>query len=81
MRDQIELKGNWNETKKKFKAKFSILTDHDLLLIEGRQNAMFLRIQEKLGLSREEIRKLIFDLEVPDDKPAYEKVAKMRHKE
>jgi uncharacterized protein YjbJ (UPF0337 family) len=80
MRDHIELKGNWNETKEKFKEKFSILTDHDLLLIEGRQNVMFLRIQNKLGLTRDEVRKLVMDLEVPIIKPAYQKVAKMRSK-
>lgn len=78
MRDHIELKGNWNETKKKFKTKFSILTDHDLLLIEGRQNAMFLRIQNKLGLTRDEVRRLVLDLEVPTVRPPYQKVAKMR---
>ena len=57
-----ELKGTWNETKGKLKQKFAILTDSDLLLIEGKQEEMLGRLQKKLGKTKEEIQKLIADL-------------------
>jgi uncharacterized protein YjbJ (UPF0337 family) len=38
MKDLIESKENWNQTKGKLKQKFAILTDSDLLLVEGKQD-------------------------------------------
>lgn len=57
-----ELKGNWNETKGKLKQKFAILTDNDLLLIEGKQDELLGRLQIKLGKSKEELKKIITEL-------------------
>jgi uncharacterized protein YjbJ (UPF0337 family) len=57
-----ELKGNWNETKGKLKQKFAMLTDSDLLLIEGKHDEMVGRLQIKLGKTKEEIHKLIADI-------------------
>jgi hypothetical protein len=57
-----EIKGDWNETKKKLKQKFIMLNDSDLLYINGRQDEMFKRLQIKLGKNREEIIKLISSL-------------------
>jgi len=57
-----ELKGNWNHTKGKLKQKFAILTDSDLLLIEGKQDELLGRLQARLGRTKEEIHKLISDL-------------------
>lgn len=54
-----ELKGNWNETKGKLKQKFALLTDDDLLLIEGKQDELLGRLQIKLGKSKEEVQKLL----------------------
>ena len=62
MKNATELKGNWNETKGKLKQKFAILTDSDLLLVEGKQEEMLGRLQTKLGKTKEEIHKLIADL-------------------
>jgi uncharacterized protein YjbJ (UPF0337 family) len=62
MKNTIELKGNWNETKGKLKQKFAILTDSDLLLLEGKQDELLGRLQVKLGKSKEEIQKLIAEL-------------------
>ncbi len=36
MKNATELKGNWNETKGILKQKFAMLTDNDLLLVEGK---------------------------------------------
>ncbi len=59
MTNLTELKGNWNETKGKLKQQFAMLTDSDLLLIEGKQDEMLGRLQIKLGKTKEEIHKLI----------------------
>ena len=57
-----ELKGNWNEAKGKLKQKFAILTDDDLLLVEGKHDELIGRLQLKIGKTREEIQKIIADL-------------------
>lgn len=62
MKKLTELKGNWDETKVKLKQKFAMLTDSDLLLTEGKQNEMFIRLQIRLGKTKEEIQKLISQL-------------------
>jgi uncharacterized protein YjbJ (UPF0337 family) len=59
MKNATELKGDWNITKGKLKQKFAMLTDDDLLLLEGKQDEMLGRLQAKLGKTKEEIHKLI----------------------
>ncbi len=62
MSNLTELKGNWNETKGKLKQQFALLTDDDLLLVEGKQDELLGRLQTRLGKTKEEVRKLIADL-------------------
>jgi uncharacterized protein YjbJ (UPF0337 family) len=62
MNNLTELKGNWNETKGKLKQKFAMLTDNDLLLIEGKQEELIGRLQKKLGKTKEEVHKIIAGL-------------------
>jgi uncharacterized protein YjbJ (UPF0337 family) len=62
MKNTTELQGNWNETKGKLKQKFAMLTDSDMLLVEGKQDEMIGRLQVKLGKTKEEIHKLISQL-------------------
>jgi uncharacterized protein YjbJ (UPF0337 family) len=62
MKNQTELKGNWNETKGKLKQKFAILTDNDLLLEEGKEDELYGRLQVKLGKTKAEIHKTIAEL-------------------
>jgi len=62
MKNLTELKGNWHETSGKLKQKFALLTDNDLLLVEGKQEEMLGRLQTKLGKTKEEIQKIISDL-------------------
>ena len=57
-----ELKGNLNEQKAKLKQKFAVLTDNDLMLLEGKQEEMFGRLQIKLGKSKEELQKIISEI-------------------
>jgi len=54
-----ELKGNWEKQKGKLKQKFAILTDNDVLLIEGKKEEMLGRLQIKLGKTKEELQKII----------------------
>jgi uncharacterized protein YjbJ (UPF0337 family) len=54
--------GNWNETKGKLKQKFAMLTDNDVMMVEGKQDEMLGRLQVKLGKTKEEIYKLISEL-------------------
>jgi uncharacterized protein YjbJ (UPF0337 family) len=58
----IEIKGNWNETKGKLKQKFAMLTDNDLLLVEGKQEEMLGRLQKKMGKTKEELQKILSEL-------------------
>jgi len=62
MKNITELKGNWNEAKGKLKQQFAMLTDNDLLLVEGKQDELIGRLQVKLGKTKEEIRKIISEL-------------------
>lgn len=62
MPNLTELKGNWNEPKGKLKQKFAILTDSDVLLVEGKQDELLGRLQVKLGKTKEELHKLISEL-------------------
>ena len=53
------LKGNWNETKGKLKQKFAILTDNDLMFVEGKKDEMLGRLQVKLGKTKEQLLGII----------------------
>ncbi len=57
--NRTALIGNWEEQKGKLKQKFAILTDNDVLLIEGKKEEMMGRLQIKLGKTKEELHKLI----------------------
>ena len=55
----LQIKGNWNEIKGKLKQKFADLTDDDLTFVEGKEDEMLGRLQQRLGMSDEEIRRAI----------------------
>jgi uncharacterized protein YjbJ (UPF0337 family) len=57
-----ELKGNWNELKGKLKKSYAELTDNDLLYEEGREDELYGRLQQRLGKTKEEVKKLFEDL-------------------
>ena len=60
--DTIKIQGNWNETKGKLKQKFAILTDNDLLLLDGKKEELLGRLQVKLGKTKEELQKIMASL-------------------
>lgn len=49
------VKVNWSEQKAKLKAKFSVLTDADLVYEDGKKSEMLTKIQEKIGKTKEEL--------------------------
>ncbi|HEY8902641.1 MAG TPA: CsbD family protein [Chthoniobacterales bacterium] len=61
--DKLEIKGSWNTIKGKLKQAYGDLTDDDLAYEEGSDDELVGRIQQKLGKSRDEVRKMIRDLD------------------
>ena len=57
-----EIKGNWNEFKGKMKQQFADLTDDDLLYEEGKEDELYGRLQQKLGKTKDEVKKFIAEL-------------------
>ena len=62
MNNLPEIRSNWNEIKGKLKEKFGMLTDSDLLFIQGKQDEMLTRLQTKLGRTKAEIHKIISEM-------------------
>jgi uncharacterized protein YjbJ (UPF0337 family) len=60
--DKQEVKGTWNEIKGKIKQKYGQLTDDDLTYTEGKEDEMYGRLQQKLGKTKDEIRREFRDL-------------------
>jgi uncharacterized protein YjbJ (UPF0337 family) len=55
----LEIKGNWNEIKGKLKQKYAQLTDDDLKFAEGKEEELYGRLQQRLGKTKEEVRREI----------------------
>ncbi len=58
---KLEIKGNWNEIKGKHKQKYGQLTDDDLTFAEGKEDELLGRLQQRLGKTKEEVRREIED--------------------
>jgi uncharacterized protein YjbJ (UPF0337 family) len=58
----LSMKGNWKEISGKLKQQFANLTDDDLLYKEGKEEELLGRLQQKLGKTKEDLRKLISKL-------------------
>ena len=58
----LQIKGSWNEVKGKLKQKYGQLTDNDLVFAEGKDDELLGRLQQKLGKSKEDLRKEIESL-------------------
>lgn len=57
-----KIKGNWNELKGKMKQQYADLTDDDLLYEEGKEDELYGRLQQKLGKTKDEVKKYIAEL-------------------
>ena len=58
----LSMKGNWKDISGKLKQQFANLTDDDLLYKEGKEEELLGRLQQKLGKTKEDLRKLISKL-------------------
>jgi uncharacterized protein YjbJ (UPF0337 family) len=52
----LKFKGSWNEAKGKLKQKYGQLTDDDLTFVEGKDDELLGRLQQKLGKTKEVLR-------------------------
>jgi uncharacterized protein YjbJ (UPF0337 family) len=57
--DTLIAKGKWNTAKGKLKQKYADLTDDDLTYVEGKEDELLGRLQEKTGKARDELVKEI----------------------
>lgn len=60
--NDLTIKGTWNEVKGRLKQKYSELTDDDLAFTEGKEDELLGRLQNKLGKTKDEIKKEIAEL-------------------
>ncbi|HEX8515523.1 MAG TPA: general stress protein CsbD [Bacteroidia bacterium] len=59
MENNTSIKTSWDETKEKLLQRFERLSNNDLRLKIEEQDALLLKIQNKLGKTKEEILHLI----------------------
>ena len=55
MMSDLNIKGNWNELKGKFKQKYGDLTDDDLTYVEGKEDEFLGNLQKKLSKTKDEL--------------------------
>ncbi|PYI43062.1 MAG: general stress protein CsbD [Verrucomicrobia bacterium] len=59
---RLGFKGSWNEVKGKLKQKYGQLADNDLAFSEGKEDELLGRLQQKLGKTKEDLRREIENL-------------------
>jgi len=57
--NKLRMRGSWNEVKGRLKQKYADLTDDDLMFAEGKDEELLGRLQQRLGKSKDEVRKEI----------------------
>lgn len=60
--DKLQFKGSWNEVKGRLKEEYGELTDDDLQYSEGKEDQLVGRLQQKLGKSKDEVRRIISNI-------------------
>ena len=63
---RLQITGNWNETKGKLKQRYAQLTDDDLTFVEGKEDELLGRLQQRLGKTSEEVQQEIALMEKPE---------------
>lgn len=61
--NKLEIKGNWNVLKGKFKQRYAELTEDDLTYVEGKEDELLGRLQAKTGKTKDELIEEINKLE------------------
>lgn len=54
-----KIKGNWNEMKGKLKQAYGELTDDDLTYMEGREDELYGKLQQRLGKTKDQVKDLL----------------------
>ena len=60
--EKLQFKGNWNQVKGKLKQKYGNLTDDDLTYIEGSEDELLGKLQEKTGKTKVQLLSELNDL-------------------
>lgn len=60
--NKLQWKGRWNEVKGKIKQQYADLTDDDLMYVEGKEDEVLGKLQQKTGKSKEEVEKWLDNL-------------------
>ncbi len=60
--DNQRIKGSWNQLKGKLKQKYGQLTDDDLTYTEGKEDELYGRLQQRLGKTKDEVRRELDNL-------------------
>lgn len=55
----LKFKGSWDQVKKRLMRRFGRLNDDDLQYSEGKEEQLFSRLQRRLGVSKDEIKRII----------------------
>ena len=55
--DNLQLKGKWNKLKGMAKQQWADLTDDDLLYVEGKEDELLGRLQERTGKTKEDLQR------------------------
>ena len=63
--DDLRFKGKWNQLKVKAKQQWGNLTDDDLTYVEGKEDELYGKLQEKTGKSKDDIKSW-FDKQMDD---------------
>lgn len=61
--NEDRIKGNWKQLKGKAKQKWGKLTDDDLTYAEGNRDYLAGRVQERMGIGRDEADRQVQDFE------------------
>ena len=54
---ELKWKGRWNQIKGEVKKSYADLTDDDLKYVEGQEDVLLGKLQEKSGKTKEEVNK------------------------
>lgn len=60
--NKLQWKGRWNEVKGKIKQQYADLTDDDLMYVEGKEDEVLGKLQQKTGKTKEEVEKWLDNL-------------------
>lgn len=58
----LVMRGSWDDVKGQLKKNYAELTEDDLSYVEGQEDELWGRLQQKLGKTKNEIMKVIRDL-------------------